>query len=120
MSSEDFLLLGVALIVVLNRLYSRTGLRHQRAAYATVQAINLGACIVLFVQHLDGVDPRLDAGIRLFLSAFVTWHIAQNFIAHGKRVREGERESRRLAAEEENAQDLRDMAAEAESAQDSG
>jgi hypothetical protein len=120
LSSEDFLILGVALIVVLNRLYAKTGLRRHRAAYATVQAINLGACIVLFVKHLEGVDPRLDAGIRLFLSAFVTWHIAQNFISHGKRLRELERERRRAAAEEDIARDLREMATEEESVQDSG
>ena len=120
MESEDILLLGVALIVVLNRLYSRTGLRRQRVAYAAVQGINLGTCVVLFVYQLEGIDPRLDAGIRLFLSAFVTWHIAKNFISHGKRVREGERERRRVAAEEDIAQDLREMATEAESTEDSG
>ena len=120
MSSEDMLLLGVALIVVLNRLYSRTGLREQRAAYAAVQAVNLGACIILFVHRLEGVDPRLDAGIRLFLSAFVTWHIAQNFVAHGKRVREREREMRRVAAEEDAAQDLRERAVQAKSDHASG
>ena len=111
MSPEDFLLLGVALLIVLNRLYSSTSLRHWRAAYAVVQGVNLAACVVLFVQRLEGIDPRLDAGIRLFLTAFVTWHIALNFIANGKRVREQQREQRREEAAEEAAQDLAEIAA---------
>ena len=118
MSPEDFLLLGVALLIVLNRLYSSTSLRHWRAAYAVVQGVNLAACVVLFVQRLEGIDPRLDAGIRLFLTAFVTWHIALNFIANGKRVREQQREQRREEAAEEASQDLAEIAAK-DSSEDS-
>ena len=109
MSSEDLLLLGVALIVAFNRLYAHTALVRVRAAYACVQGINLAACVFLFVERLDGISPRLDAGIRLFLSAFVTWHIATNYVAHGKRVREAQHQEHRAAIEEETAQELADM-----------
>ena len=37
MASEDMLLLGVALIIVVNRLWAHTGLRSYRLAYALVQ-----------------------------------------------------------------------------------
>ena len=105
MASEDVLLLGVALIVVLNRLYSHTGLRHVRLAYAGVQALNVAACIYLYVERIAGIAPRLDAGIRLFLIGFVTWHVASNFIAHGKRVRDARRNGAAAALEEEDPLD---------------
>jgi multisubunit Na+/H+ antiporter MnhF subunit len=90
------LLLGVALIIVVNRLWAQTGLRSSRLAYALVQAINLSACVVLFVARLEGIDSTLDAAIRLFLLAFVAWHVALNYIANGRRARE--REQQRSAA----------------------
>ena len=86
------LLLGVALIIVVNRLWAHTGLRSYRLAYALVQAINLSACVVLFVTRLEGIDSRLDAAIRLFLIAFVAWHVALNYIANGRRAREREQQ----------------------------
>ncbi|MBJ96199.1 MAG: hypothetical protein CMP23_17190 [Rickettsiales bacterium] len=86
MSAEDALILGVAVIIVINRLYAHTGLRGIRQAYAAVQVMNLAACLVLFFARLDGLDARLDAGVRLFLIAFVTWHIARNYVAHARRT----------------------------------
>ena len=88
MSSEDLLLMGAALIIAINRLYSHTGLRSIRLAYAAVQGINLSACLVLFFWKLEDIEPRLDAAIRLFLLAFVTWHMALNYRSNLRRARE--------------------------------
>jgi len=84
LASEDILLLGVALIIGLNRLYAHTALRSFRLAYAAIQGINLFTCILLFVCRLEDIDPRLDAAVRLFLIAFVTWHMALNYRANGR------------------------------------
>jgi len=86
LESEDIVLLGVALIIVVNRLWAHTALRSIRPAYAAVQGINLVSCLLLFVWKIEGIAPRLDAAIRLFLTGFVAWHMTLNYRNHAKRM----------------------------------
>ncbi len=80
MQFEDGLIIGVALVIGLNRAFIGTGLKHSRAAYVFVQAFDVGACFALFFATIFP-DPRLDYAIRVFLMLFVAWHMVQNSIA---------------------------------------
>ncbi len=100
----EHLLLGVASLIVANRAFDSTGLRLSRAAYATVQVLNLLAVVGIFVSRLDIVSPKLDFAVRTFLMLFVGWHMVRN------------NESRRLALraqlDEQRSRDERTAAAE--------
>lgn len=78
MGLEDGLIIGVALVIVLNRAFVGTGLVKMRAAYVFVQAFNVGAVVALYFARLFP-DVRLDYAVRGFLMLFVAWHMVQNF-----------------------------------------
>jgi len=103
----EHLLLIVASLIVANRAFDSTGLRLSRAAYVTVQALNLVAVVGIFISRLDIVSPKLDFAVRTFLMLFVGWHMVRN------------NESRRLALraqlEEQRSREERIAAAEAPS-----
>jgi hypothetical protein len=80
MQFEDGLIIGVALVIGLNRAFIGTGLKHSRAAYVFVQAFDVGACFALFFATIFP-DRRLDYAIRVFLMLFVAWHMVQNSAA---------------------------------------
>ena len=79
MNLEDGLIIGVALVIGLNRAFVGTALKRSRAAYVFVQAFDVGACFALFFARLFP-DPRLDYAIRVFLMLFVAWHMVQNYV----------------------------------------
>ena len=79
MNLEDGLIIGVALVIGLNRAYVGTALKRSRAAYVFVQAFDVGACFALFFARIFP-EPRLDYAIRVFLMLFVAWHMVQNYL----------------------------------------
>jgi len=79
MEFEDGLIIGVALVIGLNRAFVGTGLKHSRAAFVFVQAFDIGACVALFFARIFP-NQQLDIAIRLFLMLFVAWHMVQNYI----------------------------------------
>ncbi len=79
MEFEDGLIIGVALVIGLNRAFVGTGLKHSRAAFVFVQAFDVGACVALFFARIFP-NQQLDLAIRLFLMLFVAWHMVQNYI----------------------------------------
>lgn len=78
MELEDGLLIGVALVIALNRIFVGSRLVHSRPAYVFVQAFDVGAVVALFFARLF-LDFRLDYAVRGFLMLFVAWHMVQNF-----------------------------------------
>ena len=80
MSLEHGLIFGVALVIVLNRVFVGTGLVRFAPLYGFVQAFNLGACAVLCLTQIFP-DRRLDLAARGFLMAFVAWHMVHNSAA---------------------------------------
>ena len=78
MEPEDILLLGVAGVIALNRGFSGTGLRGSNAAYIAIQAVNLIACVGVFLFRLEGYPGSLDFWIRTFLTLFVGWQMVNN------------------------------------------
>lgn len=83
MGLEDGLIIGVALVIVINRIFVGTSLIKSRAAYVFVQAFNVGAVVALFFARLFP-DFRLDYAVRGFLMLFVAWHMVQNFVMRGE------------------------------------
>ncbi len=77
MEFEDGLIIGVALVIGLNRAFIGTGLKHSRAAYVFVQAFDVGAAFALFFARIFP-DPRLDYAMRVFFMLF---------LAHGAELR---------------------------------
>ena len=57
-------------------------------------------CLLLFVWKIEGIAPRLDAAIRLFLTGFVAFHMTTNYRANAKRVLA--RELEQQAADDES------------------
>ena len=78
MGLEDGLIIGVALVIVLNRMFIGTRLVQSRPAYVFVQAFDVGAVVALYFARLFP-DVRLDYAVRGFLMLFVAWHMVQNF-----------------------------------------
>ncbi len=97
MGFEDGLLIGVALVIALNRAFVGTRLLKSRAAYVFVQAFNVGAVIALFFARLFP-DVRLDYAVRGFLMLFVAWHMVQNFTMRAAVRRPTSDEDEELAA----------------------
>ena len=96
MEFEDGLIIGVALVIGLNRAFIGTGLKHSRAAYVFVQAFDIGACVALFFAKIFP-DIRLDYAIRVFLMLFVAWHMVQNSVTRAALRRPSSDETRELA-----------------------
>ncbi len=111
MGFEDGLLIGVALVIALNRLFVGTRLLRSRAAYVFVQAFNVGAVVALFFARLFP-DIRLDYAVRGFLMLFVAWHMVQNFTMRAAVRRATSDEDLELAAARKQIQ--LDIAAERE------
>jgi hypothetical protein len=111
MGFEDGLLIGVALVIALNRLFVGTRLLRSRAAYVFVQAFNVGAVIALYFARLFP-DFRLDYAVRGFLMLFVAWHMVQNFTMRAAIRRPTSAEDEELAAARKQIQ--LDIAAERE------
>jgi ABC-type uncharacterized transport system permease subunit len=97
MGLEDGLLIGVALVIALNRMFVGTRLLESRAAYVFVQAFNVGAAVALFFARLFP-DFRLDYAVRGFLMLFVAWHMVQNFVMRAAIRRPTDEETSQLAA----------------------
>lgn len=91
---EDLLILGVALIIVLNRSFTATGLKLFRSAYVGLQVINFTTMILLFQFRLDGFPARLDRAIRVFLMFFVAWQMVQANQSRALALRAGIEENR--------------------------
>jgi hypothetical protein len=72
---EDALILGVGLIIVLNRAFTATSIKLQRWAYVAIQIFNLATMAVLLQFQLVGYPPKLAQAIRVFLMFFVAWHM---------------------------------------------
>lgn len=99
---EDLLILGVALIIVLNRGFTATGLKLLRSAYVALQLINFSTMILLFQFRLEGYPGKLDRAIRVFLMFFVAWQMVQANQSRAAALRSGieeEREKERKAQE---------------------
>ena len=97
MGLEDGLIVGVALVIALNRVFLGTGLVRSRPAYVFVQAFDVGACIALWFAHIFP-EPRLDLAVRGFLMLFVAWHMVQNSAARVALRRPTTREADELEA----------------------
>ncbi len=121
---EDALILGVALIIVLNRAFTSTALKLRRPAYVAVQSFNLVTMAVLLQFRLDGYPPKLDHAIRVFLMFFVAWHMVlanqSRAAALRKELEEGKEHQRRIDEREKRMQQLSDWDAEAEAARAEG
>ena len=102
MAPEDALILGVALIIVLNRVFTSTSLKLLRPAYAGIQVFNLVTMAVLLRFRLEGYPPKLELSIRVFLMFFVAWHmvLANQSRARALRLRVDERRERERMGEE--------------------
>ncbi len=111
MGFEDGLLIGVALVIALNRMFVGTRLVKSRAAYVFVQAFDVGAVVALFFARLFP-DFRLDYAVRGFLMLFVAWHMVQNFAVRAAALQPPREEDEELAAA--RAQIKIDIAAERE------
>ncbi len=111
MGFEDGLLIGVALVIALNRLFVGTRLLRSRPAYVFVQAFNVGAVVALYFARLFP-DFRLDYAVRGFLMLFVAWHMVQNFSMRAAVQRPTSAEDLELAAAREQIK--LDIAAERE------
>ena len=72
---EDLMILGVALIIVLNRAFVSTPLKLRRPAYVVIQLFNLATMGVLLSVRLEGYPPKLEGSVRVFLMFFVAWHM---------------------------------------------
>ncbi|MCO4770556.1 MAG: hypothetical protein KDA24_11050 [Deltaproteobacteria bacterium] len=96
MEFEDGLIIGVALVIGLNRAFIGTALKRSRAAYVFIQAFDVGACFALFFARVFP-DPRLDYAIRVFLMLFVAWHMVQNYIMRAALRAPTPREAEELA-----------------------
>ncbi len=79
MAPEDFVILGVAAVVVANRVYTATRLHEWLLAYPLLQALNIGMIAGLTFIRLGALPPRAEAVVRLFLSLFVAWHMVLAF-----------------------------------------
>lgn len=111
MEFEDGLIIGVALVIGLNRAFIGTGLKHSRAAYVFVQAFDVGAAFALFFARIFP-DPRLDYAMRVFFMLFVAWHMVQNSVTRAELRRPTSDEEREL--EEARKQIEREIARERE------
>jgi hypothetical protein len=107
MAPEDYLLIGVALVVVLNRGYTGTRLVFERYAYVALQAINLVAVVALFRFRLSGYPARLDLAVRVFLMLFVAWHMVAANQARAKAFLDRRDEQRRLEEKRQQKEELR-------------
>ncbi len=87
LAPEDILLLGIAVIIVLNRTYTSTGLRLNRPAYVVMQVVNLSAVVSLFFFRLDGFPVKLDLSVRVFLMFFVAFHMVLASQSRAKALR---------------------------------
>ena len=115
---EDLMILGVALIIVLNRAFVSTPLKLRRPAYVVIQLFNLATMGVLLSVRLEGYPPKLEGSVRVFLMFFVAWHmvLANQGRAQALRRRvEQAREQERRA--EEKAERLARWEAEAAEAE---
>ena len=111
MASEHLILL-VAAVIVLNRGFDSTGLKSNRVAYVVTQAFDLSMVVVLFIGRLSELPIKADYTIRLFLMAFVVWHMVRNSQTRTRALRE--RLEARREAEERRA--AREAAEEAQKA----
>ncbi len=87
LAPEDVLLLGIALIIVLNRVYTSTALRLNRPAYVVMQVVNLSAVVSLFFFRLEGFPGKLDRSVRVFLMFFVAFHMVLASQSRAKALR---------------------------------
>ncbi len=87
MASEHLILL-VAAVIVANRGFDSTGLKLNRIAYVVVQAFDFAMVVVLFMGRLSELDGKADVTIRLFLMAFVCWHMVRNNQSRSKALRD--------------------------------
>jgi hypothetical protein len=117
MQPEDILLIGVGLVVVLNRGFTSTSLRLRRWAYVVLQGVNLVAVVLLFSNRLEGYPHRMELAIRVFLTFFVAWHMVLASQARAAALREVVEEDRiRHARQAARRAALADLAAAQESA----
>ena len=86
MASEHLILL-VAAVIILNRGFDSTGLKLNRAAYVVTQLFDLAMVVVLFLGRLSELPIKADYTIRLFLMAFVVWHMVRNSQSRTKALR---------------------------------
>ncbi len=75
LQSEDVLILGAALIMVLNRTFTGTSLKLRRPAYVALQIVNLATVAALLRFRLEGYPAQLDLSVRVFLMFVVAWHM---------------------------------------------
>ena len=108
MASEHLILL-VAAVIVLNRGFDSTGLKLNRIAYVLTQLFDVAMVVVLFMGRLGELPVKADYTIRLFLMAFVVWHMVRNNQSRTKALRDRledqreaeQRKAARAAAEAE-------------------
>ncbi len=114
---EDVLILGVGLVIVLNRGFTATGLKLHRAAYVAVQAFNLATMLGLLWFEFEGYPPKLAQAIRVFLMFFVAWQMVlanQRRAGALRKVVEDRKEVQRKAEErEQRLEQLKDWDEEA-------
>ena len=105
MASEHLILIVAALIVV-NRGFDSTGLKTNVVAFVLTQLFDLAMVIVLFVGRIPELPTKADYTIRLFLMAFVAWHMVRNYQTRTGALRrrlEDERDKERRLREHEAA-----------------
>ena len=107
MQSEDFLLIGTALVVVCNRAFTATNLALSRPAYVVLQVVNLSAVVALSVFRLEGYPPKLDLAVRVFLMLFVAWHMVTASQGRTKARLDARDESRRVEDKQKERDELR-------------
>ncbi len=100
--ASEHLILLVAAVIIVNRGFDSTGLKLNRAAYVVVQAFDFAMVVVLFTARLSELQGKADITIRLFLMAFVCWHMVRNNQSRTRALRERledrrEEEARRAA-----------------------
>lgn len=117
---EDALILGVALIIVLNRVFTSTSLKLRRPAYAIIQLFNLVTMVVLLNFELTGYPPKLELSIRVFLMFFVAWHMVlanqSRATALRARIEDARDAERQVEDRDKRLQKLADWDAEAAAA----
>ncbi len=77
MGSEHLILI-VALVIVVNRLFDQTGLKRYRPAYVAVQLFDLACVGVLSAARIPELPTKADFIIRIFLMLFVAYHMVIN------------------------------------------
>jgi hypothetical protein len=112
LSPEDALILGVGLIIVLNRVFTSTGLKLRRPAYVALQIFNLATMGALLTLRFEGYPPKLAQAIRVFLMFFVAWHMVLANQGRAQALRQRVEEQRADARKAEEREKRREQLAE--------